>query len=222
MPGLVRVCLTILVLFALTTNLPIAGRDATAAVVLHWTSPGDNGTVGTAARYDIRRSTAPITAANFPLADTVAGAPAPALAGSSQTCAVALPTKGVTYYFAIKSVDAAGNWSAISNVTSIANTTAVGEPAITELNFAPPYPNPARGSTRLSFTLPARTDVEIEIFDALGRRVKSLWRGTLDAGMAELSWKLDDEHGDHVPSGVFFARARLGAAVRTRRIVVAS
>ncbi|MFC0335641.1 hypothetical protein ACFOLF_21400 [Paenibacillus sepulcri] len=30
-----------------------------------WTAPGDDGTTGTAASYDIRVSTAPITDANF-------------------------------------------------------------------------------------------------------------------------------------------------------------
>jgi hypothetical protein len=85
--------------------------------ILTWTAPGDDGAVGTATTYDLRRSATTITAANFSAATQVTGLPAPKIAGSTETFTVTGLTPGV-YYFAIKTVDEAGNWSLISNVIS--------------------------------------------------------------------------------------------------------
>jgi len=85
-------------------------------VTLSWTAPGDDGNVGTAASYDMRMSQSDITEANWNSASPVPGAPDPLPAGTRQRMVVRGLTYGVTYYFAIKSVDDAGNWSGISNV----------------------------------------------------------------------------------------------------------
>lgn len=90
-----------------------AGADS---VTLAWTAPGDDNAIGRATTYDVRMSTSQITSANFASATAVAGAPAPANAGTRQTMTVRGLTRGTTYWFAIKTVDDAGNWSAISNV----------------------------------------------------------------------------------------------------------
>jgi hypothetical protein len=56
----------------------------------------------------------------FTAATTVAGAPAPQVAGTVQTVTIAGLTPGTTYYFAIKTTDEAGNTSTISNNPSAA------------------------------------------------------------------------------------------------------
>src|SRR5690349_7791327 len=86
----------LLLLSAGITATPV--HAASSVGKLTWTAPGDDGAVGVAARYDIRRSTVPITMLNFMISDTVAGAPAPARAGTIQSCPVVLPQAGVTYY----------------------------------------------------------------------------------------------------------------------------
>ena len=58
------------------------------AVLLTWTAPGDDGTTGTASQYDIRYSTATITAGNFGAATAVSGEPAPTAAGTAQSMTV--------------------------------------------------------------------------------------------------------------------------------------
>jgi chitodextrinase len=99
----------------------VVQRSNTYAL-LSWSATGDNGNVGTCAAYDLRYSTTAITAANFGSATSVGTPPAVLPAGSAQTYALTGLTASTTYYFAIKAVDAAGNWSAVSNVTSIATT----------------------------------------------------------------------------------------------------
>ena len=84
-----------------------------------WTAPGDDGSTGTATAYDLRYSTSTITEANWASATRYTyNVPAPAVAGTSQGVTVIYLNKNTTYYFAIKTVDEAGNWSALSNVDS--------------------------------------------------------------------------------------------------------
>ncbi|MFN8586251.1 MAG: fibronectin type III domain-containing protein [Candidatus Eisenbacteria bacterium] len=86
------------------------------SVTLQWTAPGDDGTTGTAAQYDVRWSTSPINESNFGAATRVNGAPAPLAAGSTQSMDITGLTPSTAYWFAIKTADDQGNWSAISNL----------------------------------------------------------------------------------------------------------
>ena len=101
------------------TNLSLSGATATSMLVA-WTAPGDDVSVGTAASYDIRHSTtAIVTSADFDAATQVVGEPAPTVAGSAQAMTVSGLTTGTTYFFAIKSKDEVPNTSAVSNIVSL-------------------------------------------------------------------------------------------------------
>ena len=88
-------------------------------VVLSWIAPGDDANVGTAAEYDLRVSTEVITEGNWDTAGQVIGEPTPSVAGTSEECMVDGLDSNTVYYFAIKAVDEAGNWSELSNVVSL-------------------------------------------------------------------------------------------------------
>jgi hypothetical protein len=109
-------------LFAAVVLLVLAPLAAHAqgadTVVVAWTAPGDDGSVGTAASYELRVSTSPITSANWDQATVVTQdpLPAPSAAGTRQKSVVRGLSKGTTYWFAIKTTDDAGNQSPISNV----------------------------------------------------------------------------------------------------------
>lgn len=100
-----------------TLVVPILLRTTTT-LTLQWTAPGDDAGVGTAAAYDIRYSTANITSGNFDSATPVSGEPTPLAAGTAQSYTITGLTADTAYYVAMKSVDEAGNWSAISNVVA--------------------------------------------------------------------------------------------------------
>ena len=98
---------------------PVTARAQGApsdSVTLSWTAPGDDGRAGTATGYEVRRSPSPIDDANWSAATVVPGTPVPLPAGTRQRMVVRGLTYGTTYYFAITSVDDAGNWSGLSNV----------------------------------------------------------------------------------------------------------
>lgn len=111
------------------TTPPAAITDLTCSnptftsIDLSWTAPGDDGNSGTAASYDIRYSTEPISEQNWDLAIQITGEPTPAQAGSSQSMTVSGLVSGTTYYFAIKTSDEASNISGLSNIASLSTKT---------------------------------------------------------------------------------------------------
>ncbi len=113
----------------------LANPSSTAlSATLTWTAPGDDGTAGRAVHYDIRYSTAVITAATFSLANQTANVPAPSAAGTGETFTVTGLTANTTYYFALKTADEVPNWSALSNVTSATTQPEATPPAaVTDL-----------------------------------------------------------------------------------------
>lgn len=117
----------------------VAGQPTGSSLLLTWNAPGDDGASGLASAYDIRWSTAPITAANFAAATPYATVPDPLGPGQPQSY-VALGLQPLTtYWFAIRTRDEVSNWSAISNVTSAATTALDTTPpaAINDLTAQP-------------------------------------------------------------------------------------
>ena len=77
------------------------------------------------------------------------------------------------------------------------------------------YPNPFNPSTRILYTLAAKSKVSIEIFDAEGRRVTVLADGTQEAGSHTAVF---DAAGR--PSGVYFVRLAVNGQLRMKRMVL--
>jgi len=92
------------------------------SVNLTWTVPEDI-TV-----YDIRYSLIPIDSSNFSAAVPVSNLPAPRIAGNDQDFEITGLNSGTSYYFAVKSGDAALNWSEISNVVLVTTDTISEDP----------------------------------------------------------------------------------------------
>lgn len=93
-------------------------QQAWNSVNLHWTTPGDDGLVGTASEFDLRYSTSAITAANFALATRVTGTPLPGAPGTLQNFLVTGLQPATTYWFALKTADEVPNWSGLSNIVT--------------------------------------------------------------------------------------------------------
>jgi phosphodiesterase/alkaline phosphatase D-like protein len=103
------------------------------SATLAWTAVGDDSLTGTATSYEVRYSTTPITIANFSSATAVTGVPVPAAPGTAQSVVVRSLSRQVTYYFALRTTDDAGNPSALSNVPSTTTTDTMSPAAIRNL-----------------------------------------------------------------------------------------
>jgi hypothetical protein len=215
-----RILLSLLLVTGITFAFASARPAAAAGVTLLWTATGDDSLSGVATAFDMRFSTGPITATNFLTGTPVAGMPAPAGSGTTQQVTVQGLNSNTTYYFAMKTVDERGNWSALSNVVVRTSQLVDVEDELAALDFSVPYPNPARGNTRFSFSLPEAGDVRVEAYDIAGRLVKTLMNSRQRAGHTDLNWNLTDNSGGSLGAGIYFVRATLGQKTFMRRVTV--
>ena len=77
------------------------------------------------------------------------------------------------------------------------------------------YPNPFNPSTTLSFSLPSRSFVTLNIFDLLGREVASIVSEELPAGTYSRQW-----NAAKMSSGIYFYRLQAGSFTQTKRLVL--
>lgn len=93
-----------------------------------------------------------------------------------------------------------------------------GPPAIFVLNQN--YPNPFNLGTTVSFSLREPADVELSVYDILGRQVRQLATQPYPAGVHEVFFDGKNDAGAPLPSGMYFCRATAGANTATRRMVL--
>ena len=119
---------------AAVADLSITGTTGTS-LALRWTAPGDDGSTGTAASYDIRYSTSAITNANWASATQATGEPVPAAGGTVQTFTLGGLSGSQTYYVAIRATDDRGNVGALSNVVNGTTSDTVAPAPIRNLSY---------------------------------------------------------------------------------------
>ncbi|MDZ7371967.1 MAG: T9SS type A sorting domain-containing protein, partial [candidate division KSB1 bacterium] len=85
--------------------------------------------------------------------------------------------------------------------------------------LAESYPNPFNSETVIRFYLPADAEVRVTIFDARGRKVKTLHHGTLQAGRQLLVWDCRTENDTAAASGVYFCRIESAQLVKSLKLI---
>nr|ABZ07817.1 hypothetical protein ALOHA_HF4000ANIW141I9ctg2g4 [uncultured marine microorganism HF4000_ANIW141I9] len=89
-----------------------------------------------------------------------------------------------------------------------------------EFALHPAYPNPFNPATTLSYILLEQANVNITIYDMLGRQVKSLINQTQDAGYRSVIWNATNDFGKPVSAGVYLYKIQAGEFVQTRKMVL--
>jgi hypothetical protein len=83
----------------------------------------------------------------------------------------------------------------------------------------PGAPNPFRATTRIGFVLEAAAVVDLGVFDASGRRVRTLVRTAFTAGRHDVDWDGADDSGRAARAGRYFARLQVGTLARSVPLV---
>lgn len=65
------------------------------------------------------------------------------------------------------------------------------------------YPNPFKETTRIDLILEEEQNLQIYIYDAMGRLVKTLANGVYDKGLHQLEWNGSAEDGAHLADGIY-------------------
>lgn len=82
------------------------------------------------------------------------------------------------------------------------------------------YPNPFNPVTVLRYHIPVAGNVELKIFDLLGREIKTLVKAYSNSGDYTVQWKGDDNLGNHVSSGIYIYRIQSGNYIQSKKMVL--
>ena len=120
------------------------------------------------------------------------------------------------YYYRLVEIDLSGNRSYYGPV-SVAHA---GRAFAYIFELRPCYPNPARDAVTIRFSLPARCDARMVVYNALGQAVRVLASGALPAGPHTVTWDGRDGKGRLAAAGIYFYRLSAGGQTATRRLVL--
>lgn len=82
------------------------------------------------------------------------------------------------------------------------------------------YPNPFNLSTKIEFTLGVPGDVEVTIYDILGRNIRELASGYYPAGSHTIQFDGTDNRDIPLPSGMYFYVVRTGDFVESKKMIL--
>lgn len=84
------------------------------------------------------------------------------------------------------------------------------------------YPNPFNPATQIDFALAIESPVRLEVYDVLGRSVRTLVRApeALAAGFYSVTWDGRDQAGRAVGNGLYFYRLSAGSFARTGKMMM--
>ena len=107
------------------------------------------------------------------------------------------------------------NWSASCALT------------INELSVSPEYfklhqnyPNPFNPITLIQYDLPGLSFVNINIYDVMGRKIKSLVNSVQGAGYRSIYWDATNDLGQSVSAGMYIYTIQAGEFRQTRKMVL--
>jgi hypothetical protein len=82
------------------------------------------------------------------------------------------------------------------------------------------YPNPFNPTTTISYDLPQRSRVTLDIYNILGERIKTLVNQSQDAGNRIAVWDGTDNLGRQVSAGVYLYQIQAGEFTQTRKMLL--
>ncbi len=95
--------------------------------------------------------------------------------------------------------------------------TAVGEPVAKSMTYklAQNYPNPFNPSTTISFTIPERAGVTLDVYNLLGQKVTSILNKEMDSGSYDINFD-----ASNLSAGIYFYTLRAGTFTSTKKMML--
>lgn len=82
------------------------------------------------------------------------------------------------------------------------------------------YPNPFNPETVIRYQLPVVSDVTLEIYNLLGKKIATLVNARQNAGQYRVAWDGRDAAGTPVAAGIYLYRLRAGNVLQTRKMIL--
>ncbi|PKK82082.1 MAG: hypothetical protein CVT49_15495 [candidate division Zixibacteria bacterium HGW-Zixibacteria-1] len=82
------------------------------------------------------------------------------------------------------------------------------------------YPNPFNPVTNIEYSIMSRSQVRIEVFNILGKKVATLVDETKPAGTYNVTWDGRDFEGNPIASGIYLYRFTMGEYMETKKMML--
>ncbi len=105
------------------------------------------------------------------------------------------------------------------NNESVSNNDAVA-PQVFRPTLKQNYPNPFNPNTSIALSMPKQDNIRLNIYNAKGQLVKTLFDGNLERGDHSFNWDGKDANGATVASGVYFYSAINAKGTQSRKMVL--
>jgi len=89
-----------------------------------------------------------------------------------------------------------------------------------EFVLSPNHPNPFNPETTVSFDLPRDSEVELTVYNVLGRQVRALIKGNRKAGWHTLKWNGLDESRRQVGTGIYLLMMSAGGFKSVQKMML--
>lgn len=124
-----------------------------------------------------------------------------------------------TCHWWIQGVNAngAGSWSDKGSYTVQGAAKTVAAPQGFALQ--PNYPNPFNPDTQINYQLPEAGAVTLEVYNAMGQKIRVLEQAYRPAGLHQVNWDGRNDQGHIVAGGVYLYRLTAGTFSQTRRML---
>ncbi len=82
------------------------------------------------------------------------------------------------------------------------------------------YPNPFNPSTTIKFAVAKAGQVQLIVYDLLGRKVKTLFNENTHVGYHTIVWDGTNDYGSKVATGIYFYQLRAGSVQLTHKMIL--
>ncbi len=105
---------------------------------------------------------------------------------------------------------------------AVEDPTGVPEPIkpLTRFELRQNYPNPFNPSTTIEFQLPETRFVKLNIYNALGQKVRTLVKDNLQPGFHQVQWNGRNDAGATVASGIYIYSISAGNFRQNRKLIL--
>lgn len=90
----------------------------------------------------------------------------------------------------------------------------------TQFSLSQNYPNPFNPETTIEYALPQDAFVQLEVYNLLGQRVRTLVATEQPAGFHTMLWDGKNERGENLSGGVYLVRMKAGEFVAVQKITL--
>ena len=118
----------------------------------------------------------------------------------------------------------ASNWQASNGhgtPGSVNNLVGIDEDTIIQpVATLQAYPNPFNPTTNIAFSIPETSEVELNVYNIRGQKVKTLANEEMTAGSHTIVWNGNSDNGKSVASGVYFTILKADKSTITKKLIL--